>query len=124
MELEKITESNDQPKKKLKEKAVEVAKPSPAIKKLDPETAKLLLTLREKANKKLFGRKVRESEIILLALKLVKSDHIDELQEATYSEKDRLEMVHAQYQKENGKITLDAFIGKLMRGEITPLAKN
>ncbi|RYZ77682.1 MAG: hypothetical protein EOP05_00865, partial [Proteobacteria bacterium] len=98
MELEKITESNDQPKKKLKEKSVEVAKASPAIKKLDPEAAKLLLTLREKANKKQFGRKVRESEIILLALKLVKSDHIDELQEATYSEKDRLEMVHAQYQ--------------------------
>ncbi|RYZ77628.1 MAG: hypothetical protein EOP05_01080 [Proteobacteria bacterium] len=118
MEPEKITESNDLPKKKLKEKPVEVAKASPSIKKLDPEAAKLLLTLREKANKKLFGRKVRESEIILLALKLVKSDHIDELQEATYSEKDRLEMVHAQYQKENGKITLDAFIGKLMRGEV------
>lgn len=119
MEQEKIDQhiENVRSKAKLKPQ-VEETKKAAAIKKLDPEAAKLLLTLREKANKKQFGRKVRESEIILVALKLVRSEHVTELQEATYSERDRLEMVHAQYQKDHGKITLDAFIGKLMRGEV------
>ena len=103
------------PKAKPQEKA---DKQDGVMKKLDAETAKLLSSIKEKANKKPFGRKVRESEILSLALGLLKPEHIIQLQEATYSERDRLEMVHADYQKAHGKLTLDAFIGKLMRGEI------
>lgn len=103
------------PKPKVQEKPEKV---SSGMKKLDAESSKLLSQLREKANKKAFGRKVRESEILGMALKLVEQSHISQLQEATYSERDRLDMAHAQYQKAHGKITLDAFIGKLMRGEI------
>mgnify|MGYP001563316182 CR=1 FL=1 len=74
--------------------------------------------LKERANKKAFGRKVRDAEIIAVALQLVGKDEIQKLQEATYSAQDRLRLVHESYQKEHGKITLDDFVGKLMRGEV------
>lgn len=90
------------------------------LKKLDQETAKLLAQLKDKVNKKSFGRKVKDSEIIRVAIQLVGASEIEKLQESTYSEQDRLRMVHEKYQKQNGKISLDQFIGKLMRGEIQP----
>ena len=88
------------------------------LKKIDLETSKVLNQLRERANKKPFGRKVRDAELIALGLKLVEQRHLAELQEQTYSEKDRLAMAHDDYQKANGKISLDQFIGRLIRGEI------
>ena len=88
------------------------------LKKIDAETARQLAGLKERANKKPFGRNLRDSEIIALGLKLIDQKHLAELQEHTYSEKDRLHMAHEAYQKQNGKITLDQFIGRLIRGEI------
>ncbi|HRK07542.1 MAG TPA: hypothetical protein PLZ57_07210 [Pseudobdellovibrionaceae bacterium] len=88
------------------------------LKKIDAETARHLSQLKERANKKLFGRKVRDAELIALGLKLVEQRHLAELQERTYSEKDRLAIAHDDYQKANGKITLDQFIGRLIRGEV------
>ena len=88
------------------------------IKKLSPEACKVLQGLSEKANKKTYGRKVRDGDIIALALSLVQAKHIEELQEQSLTERDRLSLAHDNYQKSNGKITLDEFIGKLIRGEI------
>ena len=88
------------------------------LKKLDLETAKLLQSLKDKANKKNYGRKIRDSEILAKALTLVDHSHLNELQQETLSEKDRLHMAHENFQKSNGKITLDQFIGKLLKGEI------
>jgi hypothetical protein len=88
------------------------------LKKVDGETARQIAALRERANKKTFGRNIRDGEIIALGLKLIEQKHIADLQEQTYSEKDRLHMAHETYQKQNGKITLDQFIGRLIRGEI------
>lgn len=85
---------------------------------MDLETIKLLTQFKEKANKKNFGRDVRDHEILACAVKQLKPEHIIELQEQTYSEQDRLSIAHDQYMKENGKISLDQFIGKLIRGEI------
>lgn len=89
------------------------------LKKLDPETAKVLQQIKDRANKKNFGRKVKDSEILTFALRLLGPQHIGELQEATYSEQDRLHIAHEEFTKTNGKIGLDQYIGKLMRGEIT-----
>ena len=88
------------------------------LKKVDSETAKLLAQLKEKANKKALGRKVRESEILSVAVKQVNLEHLKDLQESTYSEQDRLKLAHDDYQKSHGKISLDQFIGKLLKGEI------
>jgi len=88
------------------------------VKKLDPETAKLLAGIRDKVNKKDHGRKVKDADILAKALGLLTSTHIQELQAQTYSQKDHLQMAFESYQKQNGKLTMDDFLGKLMRGEI------
>lgn len=91
------------------------------LRRLDIQSAKLLAQLAEKANKKDFGRKIRENEILNFAVKLVKDEHLKELQEKSLSERDQLNMAHQEYQKKNGKISIDQFIGKLLKGEISPL---
>ena len=88
------------------------------LKKVDSESAKLLATLKEKANKKSFGRKIKDGEIIAKGLSLIEPHHLMEIQETTFSEKDRLLMAHEEYSRQNGKITLDQFIGRLLKGEI------
>lgn len=108
------TETQSEPKQLKKA----TAKKQTFLKKIDAETARHLSQLKERANKKPFGRKVRDAELIALGLRLVDQKHLSELQEQTYSEKDRLNMAHENYQKQNGKITLDQFIGRLIRGEI------
>jgi hypothetical protein len=100
-----------QEKKKL-------SQPKEAFRKIEGEALKNLLSLRAKANKKDFGRSVRDSDIISLALTLVTDAHIQSLQEKTLSNKDRLGMKHADYMKKHGKIGYDEFLGLLMQGEI------
>lgn len=100
-------------------KAATTSKKKIVLKKLDADTAKLLQSLNDKANKKSFGRKVRDTEIIGRALGLLQSEHLAELQQSTLSERDRLQIAHEDYQKAHGKLTLDQFIGKLLKGEIS-----
>ncbi|WP_413942678.1 hypothetical protein [Bdellovibrio sp. HCB-162] len=111
---EKASASKKTKDKETKEK---ITKKS-VLKKLETETAKLLEALKATANKKEFGRKIRDSEIIHIGLTLVKPEHLEGLKESTYSEKDRLQIVYLEYQKEHGKLTLDQFIGKLLNGEV------
>ena len=89
------------------------------LKKLDPESGRLLAALKERANKKAVGRKIRDSEILSLGLRLIEPNHILGLQDKSLTEKDRLQIAHSEYQKENGKISLDQFIGLLIRGEFS-----
>lgn len=100
-----------------KKKAV-TPKRSVMLKKIDMETAKQLQAFKDRVNKKSFGRKVRDAELLALAVSLLNESHIQPLQEATYSEKDRLNIVHSEFQKSHGKISMDQFIGRLLRGEI------
>lgn len=87
-------------------------------KKMDVETAKLFQQFKEKANRKNFGRKVRDFEVLAAAVRLLGAAEVAILQDATYSERDRLEMSHEDYQRQHGRISLDQFIGKLIRGEV------
>lgn len=109
---------NQQQVKKVKTEKTSV------LKKLDPETGKALKLLKDKINKKGYGRSIRDTEIIALSLSLVGADHVQKLQESTLSEKDRLHIAHENYVKEHGKITLDQFIGLLIRGQISQTNKN
>ena len=90
----------------------------PVLKKLDPAAGKILSSLSEKANKKDRGRKIRDSEILALGLRLIKDEHIKQLQQESLSEKARLAEAHEKYQKAHGRLTMDQFIGKLLKGEI------
>lgn len=104
--------------KASKDKSSTTVKRKNVLKKLDLESAKLLASLKDKANKKSYGRKIKDSEIICKALGLLQAQHLAELQEATLSEKDRLHMAHEEFVKQNGKISLDQFIGRLLKGEL------
>lgn len=95
------------------------SKEKSSLKKMSLETAKAITVIRDKANKKDYGRKVRDSEVLAMAVSLITDKEISLLQEATYSEQDRLKMVHSEYVKSSGsRLSLDDFIGKLLRGEI------
>lgn len=93
-------------------------------KKLSPEGLKLMLSVRAKANKKNFGRKIRDSEILTLALGLIQPEHIKHLQEQSLSQSDRLAMAHEDFQRSFGKISKDEFLGKLLRGEVNAQAQS
>lgn len=109
---------NTKTAEKASEKKVTQPKRKNVLKKLDLESAKTLAALKDKANKKPHGRKIRDGEIIGKALSLLGSQHIEELQEATLNEKDRLNIAHENFIKEHGKISLDQFIGRLLKGEV------
>ncbi len=116
-------EETIQNKSTIKSASVTEKKPKNSLKKIDPEATRLLHQLKERANRKSFGRKITEKEIILKGLRLVTSEHLKELQDSSLTEKDRLHLAHEEYAKRNGKITLDQFIGKLIRGELTVTEK-
>ena len=108
-------------KKDLAKKTVprkEVVKKAVSLKKVHSETARQLQVFKDRVNKKQFGRKVRDAEVLAVAVSLLTEDHVRKLQEQTYSEKDRLQIVHTEFQRLHGKISLDDFIGKLLRGEV------
>lgn len=111
MEVQKEANEKQRPKK-------DEVKKTMSLKKIDPETAKVLNQFKEKANKKTYGRKVRDGEIIALALKQLNASHLHELQQATLSQKDKLHMAHEEFCKQHGKVSLDQFIGRLLQGEI------
>ncbi len=115
-----ITKDTSETKAQIEIKPTKKTQPKrqTCLKKIDLETSKLLTQLRDRANKKSYGRKVRDAELIAAGLKLLGEPHITELQDQTLSEQDRLKMAHEDFQKTNGKISLDQFIGRLIRGEI------
>ena len=96
----------------------ESKKSSSAIKKLDPDTAKVLQSLSDRANKKTYGKKIRDIEILALGLSLITPEHIKTLQEGTVTEDDLLKAGHAEYQRSNGKLTQKEYLAKILRGEI------
>lgn len=110
---------DSKPTDKTTEKKASQAKRKNVLKKIDTDSAKLLATLKERANKKGYGRKIRDGEIIAKGLSLVETRHLQELQDQTLSEKDRLHMAHEDFVKQHGKISLDQFIGKLLKGEMS-----
>lgn len=120
METQQTNDSSSKNQHQVKK--VKTEKTS-VLKKLDPETGKILKQLKDKINKKNFGRNIRDTEIISLSLGLIGTDHIQRLQESTLTEKDRLHIAHEDYVKENGKITLDQFIGLLIRNQISQTNK-
>lgn len=115
-EEKKVSKSN--PRAPIQAGATPTANKKMSLKKLNADTTKLLSSLREKANKKDLGRKVRDSELIHLGLTKITADDLESIKESTYSEQDRLRLAHEAYQKAHGKLTLDQFIGKLLKGEI------
>ena len=97
---------------------MEKNKSTSSMKKLLPESINKLKKLNQKANSKEIGKKVKDSDLIHMGLTLIQDQHIKQLQEATYSEQDKLKIAHKEYCKKNGSVSFDKFIGILLRGEV------
>ncbi len=82
------------------------------------ETKRRIQVELAKVNKKPFGRTIRADALISKGLNRLTEQDILELQDASLSNADRLECRYAEYVKSNGSLSKDAFIGKLLSGEI------
>lgn len=133
--MEQQTQTNDSAPKMIQpDKKVIKTKPTEksgnknirvnVLKKLDPDSAKLLVLIKDRINKKSVGRKIKDSEILALALRQITDGHIKSLQESTYQEKDLLFLAHEEHVRNHGKITLNQYLGLLIRGEVKPSNKN
>lgn len=58
-------------------------------------------------------------ELILLLLGRLTEQDITALQEGSLSNADRLELAHREHVKSHGTISMDAFLGKILKGEIS-----
>lgn len=85
------------------------------------ETRKKILQELAKANKKDFGRKVRADDLIALALSFVRAEHIEQLQDATLSNADRLDRRYREFVAQHGHISKDVFLGKLLSGSLAEI---
>jgi len=109
--MENSTEQLEPKKKKG------IKMPEEVYRKIDGPALKLLTQLRDKANKKNYGKVVQDSEIIAVGLSLIEDNHVKTLQEKSLSNKDRLNLNHEEYCKKHGKISLDEYLGILMQSE-------
>jgi hypothetical protein len=91
--MEQVTEEKPAKQRSKSSKSAD----NGCLKKIDADTAKLLKQIKDKANKKQFGRNVRDSEVLSMAVGMITDAEIKLLQEATYSEKDRLHIAHSEY---------------------------
>lgn len=82
------------------------------------ETKKRIQAELAKINKKDFGKKVRCDELIGTALSLLTERHLKELQDASLTNADRLEIQYRDYQKAHSGANKDEFLGSFLRGEI------
>lgn len=90
---------------------------------VNKDTRRDLARLVEKVNKKQFGKKVKISEVIALAITLIGEKHIQELQQFSLTNADKIEMQYKDYIRQNGSISKDDFLGKLhdlMLGKMAP----
>ena len=83
---------------------------------LKRETKKRIQAELAKINKKDFGKKVRCDELIGTALSLLTERHIKELQDASMTNADRLEIQYRDYIKKHGATSKDDFLGKILLG--------
>lgn len=84
------------------------------IKTSSKKTATALLN---EANNKKYGRKIKFEELVEVALTLINKDHLKQLQERSFSNEDRKELLRQKYIEKHGQITKDDFTGFMMTAE-------
>jgi hypothetical protein len=111
------TIQNTQGEKKIKPKT----KITTASIRVSNDTKKVSLALLGKVNKKDFGRRVKPNELIKLGLSLIEASHIQELQEKSLSNSDRLDRDYRNYVQKNGALSKDEYLGLLLSTNATKL---
>ncbi len=86
---------------------------------IKPKAQKKLTALLSKANKKDFGKRIKATDLIEVALELIQDTHIKQIQEQSLSNADLLEIRFREYTKNNGKISKDEYLGILMKQNLS-----
>jgi|TARA_Y100000034_G_C6848707_1_gene384774 repressor of nif and glnA expression len=84
-------------------------------------TSRTIRTILNKLNKKQLGKKATVDDVISKALPLLTDKHLDEIKEATYSSKDRLEMQYQDYCRKHGNISKETFLEMLLQAGLPVL---
>jgi DNA-binding FadR family transcriptional regulator len=84
---------------------------------VSPQAKKSAEGLLQKANKKTRGRKIKMPELVALALEKVTDEDIQQLQRASWTRHDEMEVWRSIYSKKNGTLSKDDFLGVLMSPE-------
>ncbi len=106
MEHFKPNEGTAVPKKKTVTNTVPIR-----VKKI---TSRSIRTILNKLNKKALGKRIIVDDIISKAITLLSEKEFNELQEASYSSKDRLEIQFQEYCRANGNISKEKFLERLL----------
>ena len=83
-----------------------------------PKTQLLLRKLLTQANQKDIGNKIKRDDLLHLGLSLIQDSHISDLKNQSLNNADRMELLYREYVKNHGPISKDAFLGRVMSGEI------
>lgn len=83
------------------------------------ETKQKINDLLVQINAKEMGRKVRPDDLILAALGLIKTEHIEKLKEKTLTNADKLEQMFKKYKENKLSVTKDEYIGLLLDGKVS-----
>ena len=73
-------------------------------------TARTLKSLINTCNRKSYGRRVKSDDVLTKALSLITEAHVDEIQRATYTSQDQLEIEFKKYCSTNGTVSKDEFL--------------
>ena len=87
------------------------------------ETKKKMDEILERVNKKDLGRKIRNDELILMALSLTGGEQIKHLKENSLSNGDLFEQAYRRYVAKNKSATKDEFLGLVMAGKVAVLGE-
>ena len=106
--------------------AVALKKEAPAAKgrkscsvlRLSKDASEALQKLTERVNKKDFGKRVRADQLVRLGLSLIRAEHLQELQQLSMSNGDRLEALFRTYAEKKKSMTKDEFLGLLLQGKL------
>jgi hypothetical protein len=79
------------------------------------ETKKQILSDLATLNRKDFGKSITPDQYISLAITLLTPEHLDRLKGQSLTNKDRLEKKYREHCAAHGKISMDEFLGTLLK---------
>jgi hypothetical protein len=103
-----------------------VKKSAPTLKKkkvctvlrLSEDSTEILKKLKDKANKKEIGKRIRSEPIVKLGLSLIEPRHLESLQQSSVSNEDRVKALLRTQVEKKKSMTRDEFWGLLLAGKL------
>ena len=87
---------------------------------IKPEVDRMLTEFVEKINSGSTGtRKIKKSRVIEFAVSLLNDSHRQQLQEETFTNTDRMEHLRKNFEAQNGPVSMELFLGKVLSGELS-----